>query len=62
MPRYRDWDREQDQEFTRVRVRKTGPARRSQNGFDDDDRSGREFYRQGSRKSQSDQSRRQNRD
>jgi hypothetical protein len=63
MPRYRDWDRDLDDTYTRVRVKKTNPGRRSHNSFDDDDRNDRDFYRQGPRKNNNnDINRRQSRD
>lgn len=61
MPRYRDWDRDLDQEYSRIRVRKAQNARRSHQAFDDEDRDQREFFRQNSRKP-NDHQRRSNRD
>lgn len=61
MPRYREWDREQDQEYTRVRVKKSHPGRRNQPMFDDEDGNQRDYFRQTPRKN-NDQQRRSARD
>lgn len=62
MPRFRDWDRDLDDAYTHVRVKKSNPGRRSNNSFDDDDRNERNFQRQGTRKHPTDNNRRQSRD
>jgi hypothetical protein len=62
MPRFRDWDRDLDDAYTHVRVKKSNPGRRSHNSFDDDDRNERNFQRQSTRKHPTDNNRRQSRD
>lgn len=61
MPRYREWDRDLDQEYTRVRVKKSQSGRRNQAVFDDEDRDQRDYFRQTPRKN-NDQHRRSARD
>ncbi len=61
MPRYREWDRDLDQEYTRVRVKKSQTGRRANPAFDDEDRNQRDYFRQTPRKN-ADQQRRFARD